>query len=170
MTREQKSLNLQNCAEVLITCNLKEFGRLSVIGLTCVVFALLCYLSSGQHAISCHTPHMNPKTSIYATLFPLAFFLGVSLMFKLGGREVFNFSAFSLSFRMRVYRWRWHRTLNLICADFLLRFIRTDEASLRREISRKFLMSKISRGMMKSGIWQSDYLSRRDRDYFRVLR
>ena len=42
----------------------------------------------------------------------------------LGGSDCFNFSAFSESFKTSVYRCRWQRTLNLICDDFLLRFMR----------------------------------------------
>lgn len=42
----------------------------------------------------------------------------------LGGKLCLNFSAFSESFKTRVYRWRWQRTLNLIWADFLFRFMR----------------------------------------------
>lgn len=41
-----------------------------------------------------------------------------------GGSDCFNFSTFSESFKTRVYRCRWHRTLNLTCDDFLLRLMR----------------------------------------------
>ena len=42
----------------------------------------------------------------------------------LGGRDCLSLSAFSLSLRTRVYSWELHRTLNLVCEDFLFFFIR----------------------------------------------
>jgi hypothetical protein len=76
----------------------------------------------------------------YSFLFPIIFpgkdpfkTVGVNV---LGGRAFFNLSAFSLSFKTSVYSRRWHRTLNLIWLDFLLRFMRAEEASLRWQIWR----------------------------------
>lgn len=42
----------------------------------------------------------------------------------LGGNDCFSLSAFSASFKTSVYRCRWQRTLNLICEEPLVRFIR----------------------------------------------
>jgi hypothetical protein len=47
----------------------------------------------------------------------------------LGGSDCFNFSTFSESFKTKVYKCRWQRTLNFVCDDFLLRFMRAAVSS-----------------------------------------
>jgi hypothetical protein len=114
----------------------------------------------------------KPIGTAYAEDFCL-FFLGTSLICRLGGRLCLSLSAFSESVRTRVYRCLWHRTLNLICLEdlfFLIRAaaraalefpsrnksaigfvtqfrqsrINVHEASLRRQISMNFLISETS--------------------------
>ena len=71
-------------------------------------------------------------------------------MMRLGGNDCFNFSTFSESFKTRVYKCLWHRTLNLVWALFLFRFMRAEEASLRLQISMNCLISEVSRGIFYS--------------------
>lgn len=61
-----------------------------------------------------------------------------------GGRDCFNFSAFSLSVMTKVYKNREQRTLNLVFSAFF--FILTDLASFLRAFSRKSLISIICLG------------------------
>jgi len=65
-----------------------------------------------------------------------------------GGRDCFSLSAFSLSETTNVYRYVLHRTLNLTVSLRLLFIILTDLASFRLAVSRKSLISLISRGIL----------------------
>merc|ERR1740139_1822569 len=69
-----------------------------------------------------------------------------SLTWRPGGRDCFNFSAFSLSVITRVYRNREQRTLNLTLSAFF--FILTLLASFLLAFKRKSLISLISLGIL----------------------
>merc|ERR1719510_317953 len=69
-----------------------------------------------------------------------------SLTWRPGGRDCFNFSAFSLSVITSVYKNREHRTLNFTFSAFF--FILTLLASFLLALSRKSLISVISRGIL----------------------
>merc|ERR1719495_2472275 len=71
----------------------------------------------------------------------------ISLTTSPGGRDCLNFEAFSLSLTFNVYKYRLHRTLNLTVLSFFF-MILTDFASFLRAVSRKSLISLISRAIV----------------------
>merc|ERR1719219_2984891 len=80
----------------------------------------------------------------YKVLVPEVYFN--SFTCRPGGKDCFNFSAFSLSVMTSVYRNREHRTLNFTFSAFF--FILTLFASFLLAFNRKSLISVISRGIL----------------------
>lgn len=68
-----------------------------------------------------------------------------SLTWRPGGKDCFNFSAFSLSKTTRVYKYLEQRILNFVLFSFF--FILTARASFRRALMRKSFTSLISCGI-----------------------
>lgn len=108
-----------------INNHFKVFNAAFCLGI--VIYGVFAVKSGNQDLLHFRSGDLSPYSDLpitpqHFTLFPGWLILITWTSHEPGGRDCFNFSAFSRSWMTRVYKYLLHRTLNLTLSLFFLIF------------------------------------------------